>query len=125
MSYTLEQKQTDSKQKVTLYLPPELHHNLKIRAAVEMEAMSVMAERALSFYLDHPEVVNHALGTTYQVHHCPECSHPFVIRDGEVHPLPSTAAVITDSEAELVPGSWSQDSHSSVDESKVEALVPC
>ena len=37
----------DDKQKVTLYLPPELHHQLKLRAAVDHESMSVIAERAL------------------------------------------------------------------------------
>ncbi len=46
------------KHKVTLYLPPELHRQLKIRSAVDLEPMSAIAERALVFYLKHPEVVD-------------------------------------------------------------------
>jgi hypothetical protein len=36
------------KHKVTLYLPPELHHQLKLRAAIESEPISAIAEKALS-----------------------------------------------------------------------------
>ena len=46
------------KHKVTLYLPPELHRQLKIRSAVELEAMSAIAERAIIFYLEHSDVVD-------------------------------------------------------------------
>jgi plasmid stability protein len=45
------------KQKVTLYLPPGLHRQLKIRAAVDTDSMSAMVERAIVFYLRHPELV--------------------------------------------------------------------
>jgi hypothetical protein len=38
-----------NKQKVTLYIPPELHRKLKIKAAVESEPMSSIAERAIVF----------------------------------------------------------------------------
>jgi hypothetical protein len=125
--YRSESKQADEKQKVTLYLSPELHRDLKIRAAVEMEPMSVMAEKALSFYLDHPEVVEGVFGSSYQVHQCPECSHPFVLRDGEVHSLPSQAghmAVMEESEAEFAQSSWVSPTSSS-DSSKCDELVPC
>jgi hypothetical protein len=45
-------------QKVTLYLPPELHRQLKIRSAVELEPMSAVAEQAISFYLANPETID-------------------------------------------------------------------
>ena len=48
---------TQSATKVTLYLPPELHRKLKIRSAVEGEAMSAITEQALSFYIDHWDAV--------------------------------------------------------------------
>jgi predicted HicB family RNase H-like nuclease len=47
-----------SKQKVTLYIPPQLHRKLKIKAAVESEPMSSLAEKAIIFYLNNPEVVD-------------------------------------------------------------------
>jgi len=46
-----------AKQKVTLYLSPELHRRLKIRAAIDAEPMSELAERAIVFYLAHPELM--------------------------------------------------------------------
>jgi len=46
------------KQKVTLYLSPELHRQLKIKAAVESEPMSSIAERAIIFYLGNSELVD-------------------------------------------------------------------
>jgi hypothetical protein len=45
---------SETKHKVTLYVSPELHRRLKIRAA-EPESMADIAERAISFYLSHPE----------------------------------------------------------------------
>jgi hypothetical protein len=44
-------------QKVTLYLPPEVHKQLKIRSAIDQEAMSSLAEHAISFYLSNPETI--------------------------------------------------------------------
>ena len=85
------------KQKVTLYLPPELHRQLKIRAAVDAEPMSAIAERALDFYLDHSEIVDRmegeAYGVTHQVYVCPECTTSMVLRSGDMvalHDQPST-----------------------------------
>lgn len=46
---------SETKNKVTLYLPPELHRELKIRA-VAAESMTDIAERALSFYLSQPKL---------------------------------------------------------------------
>lgn len=85
------------KQKVTLYLPPELHRQLKIKAAVEDEPMSAIAERALSFYLAHPDVVDSleaSYGQTHQVYHCPDCSSPVVLLDGELVSLKTQPGVL-------------------------------
>jgi len=78
------------KQKVTLYLPPELHRKLKIQAAMSSEAMSILAERALSFYLTYPEVVEQqeeAHGQTHRIYDCPSCTTPVVLRNGELTAL--------------------------------------
>jgi len=58
-----------------LYLSPELHRRLKIRAAIDAEPMSELAERAIVFYLAHPELVDEAEvhGRNHQVYDCPKC----------------------------------------------------
>jgi hypothetical protein len=73
--------------KVTLYLPQSLHRQLKIRSAVDGEAMSAIAERALEYYMSHADVVNgdaDGFGHTHQVYSCPACSESVVLRDGEL-----------------------------------------
>lgn len=79
------------KHKVTLYLPPDLHRQLKIRSAIDSEAMSAIAERALGFYMDHPEVVEEVeasiYGSTHQVYGCPACGTSVVLRSGEMEVL--------------------------------------
>ncbi len=113
----------EPKQKVTLYLSPDVHRNLKIRAAVEREPMSAVAEKALSFYLLHPEVIEGIQGSAYRVHRCPECSHPFILRDGEVVSLPKQAA----EEAvlqEVEPEYWGSPGPQT-GEQRQDALVPC
>jgi hypothetical protein len=74
------------KQKVTFYLPPELHRQLKIRAAVDAEPMSDLAERAIGFYLQHPEVVQEfeSYGAAHRIYSCPECSSTLALRDGDI-----------------------------------------
>jgi hypothetical protein len=75
------------KHKVTLYLPPELHRQLKIKAAVDFEAMSAIAERAIVFYLTHSEVVDEvemSHGQANKIYDCPHCSSPLIVRDGEM-----------------------------------------
>lgn len=123
-----EHKQTEAaKQKVTLYLPAELHRNLKIRAAVEMEPMSVVAEKALSFYLDHPELIEGVYGDTYRVHHCPACSHPFIVQAGQARSIPSQSsseAILEGPEA-VVQRDWGASPDESSDNSKQDELVPC
>lgn len=86
-----EQKAT----KVTLYLPTDLHRQLKIRSAVDGEAMSAIAQRAIDFYLTHSEVVEgleSAYGQVHRIHSCPTCSTSVVMRDGELVQLAKAKA---------------------------------
>lgn len=79
-----------AKQKVTLYLSPELHRKLKIRAAVDSEPMSDLAEKAIVFYLNHSDVVEEieaSHGKTHRLYSCPECETALVLRDGEMVPV--------------------------------------
>lgn len=107
------------KQKVTFYLPPDLHRQLKIRAAVDLEPMSAIAEKALQFYLEHSEIVEEATaahGNNFRVYHCPDCTSPVVLRQGELSSLrhqphvlgeesslPVEPTTVTTSDEELVP----------------------
>ncbi|MFN6569615.1 hypothetical protein [Dendronalium sp. ChiSLP03b] len=87
-----------AKQKVTLYLSPELHRKLKIRSAVDSEPMSDLAERALVFYLANSELVEEveasSFGRTHRVHSCPNCESSLVLRDGELVALGNQPGVI-------------------------------
>ncbi|MEM7581222.1 MAG: hypothetical protein AAF316_15525 [Cyanobacteria bacterium P01_A01_bin.80] len=86
-----------AKQKVTLYLSPELHKSLKIRSAVESEPMSELAERALVFYLANSELVDEAegsFGRTHRVYSCPNCESSLVLREGELVALGNQPGVI-------------------------------
>ncbi|BAY77013.1 hypothetical protein NIES25_34710 [Nostoc linckia NIES-25] len=116
--------QTQTKQKVTLYLSPELHRKLKIRSAVDCEPMSDLAERALIFYLSNSDLVDEveasSYGRTHRVYSCPTCNSSLVLRDGELVTLGNQ------------PGVVGQD-HLSIDEMDEdethpkgeEELVPC
>ena len=87
------------KQKVTLYLPPGLHRQLKIRAAVDSESMSGMVERAIVFYLRHPEVVEEveaSYGKSHRVYACPECSSSVVLQDGEIVSLKNQPSILAE-----------------------------
>lgn len=87
------------KQKVTLYLPPRVHRQLKIRAAVDVESMSSMVEKAVQFYLQHPEVVEEveaSYGKTHQIYACPECNTSLVEREGEMVSLKNQPGVLCD-----------------------------
>ncbi len=88
----------EDKQKVTLYLPPQLHRQLKIRSAVDADSMSNIVERAVEFYLNHSDVVDgvESHGSTHQVYNCPECEHPVVIRDGAMVALGQQLGVIAE-----------------------------
>lgn len=113
-----------SKQKVTLYIPPELHRKLKIKAALDIESMSALVEKAIAFYMQYPEKVEEvetsSQGKTHQIHFCPECEEPLVIRDGELTSLNNSDALISD-EISLNVADQSEDSG----ESSEEELVSC
>lgn len=110
--------------KVTLYLPDELHRQLKIKSAIESEPMSALAERALLFYLNHSDVVDahEAHGQTHRVYSCPGCASSYVLRDGELVSLTSGSAVLEDDEELSMPlPGQPKDS----DLTGEEELVPC
>ncbi len=94
----------EDKQKVTLYLPPQLHRQLKIRSAVDADSMSNIVEKAVAFYLNHSDVVDgvETHGSTHQVYSCPECEHPVVIRNGEMVALDQQPGLLTDERANLI-----------------------
>lgn len=96
------------KQKVTHYLSPELHRQLKIRAAVDATSMSTLFEKAIHFYLHHSDVVDEieaqefdplygqTTGKTYQVYSCPDCHSSFVIKDGQTVSLKNQPSFMTE-----------------------------
>ncbi|MBD1868584.1 hypothetical protein H6F88_29730 [Oculatella sp. FACHB-28] len=112
------------KHKVTLYLPPELHRQLKIRSAVDAEPMSAIAERAIVFYLTHSDVVDEvemSHGQVYQVYDCPECSSSVVLQEGKMISLKEQPSILV--EEGLSPAIQGQRSGSS--QQGEEELVPC
>lgn len=109
-----------AKQKVTLYLSPELHRRLKIRAAVDSEPMSELAERALVFYLKNSELIDEiesSYGRTHRVYSCPSCDSSLVIRDGELVSLGNQPGLIEHLNLEEL--------DEEEESSKGEELVPC
>jgi hypothetical protein len=110
------------KQKVTLYLPPDLHRQLKIRAAVADEPMSSLAQTAIGFYLAHPEMVEQAAadihGQTHQIHHCPACETAVVLRDGDLVSIGTQPTVLPEMAEDLL-------LVSSVADQGEAALIPC
>jgi hypothetical protein len=112
------------KQKVTLYLPQELHRQLKIRAAVDLETMTEIAQKAIDFYLNHSEVVEHhedSCGQSHRVYTCPDCSGSMVLKGGELASLRkrSAAQVIEELSVDAVIGA------ATVPSQGEDQLVPC
>jgi hypothetical protein len=120
------------KQKVTLYLPPELHRQLKIRAAVDGEPMSSIAQRAIVFYLENPEVVDEmgsSYGQTHRVYSCPECASSVFMEEGELVSLKNQSlkdCIIADTENLPMDNRVHINSSKSTDSRPgEEELVPC
>jgi len=126
------------KQKVTLYLPPELHRQLKIRAAVDGEPMSSIARRAIVFYLENPEVVDEmgsSYGQSHRVYSCPECASSVFMEEGELVSLkdrslkdciiPDTENLPMDNRVQKKVKSINSSTDSSTDRPGEEELVPC
>jgi hypothetical protein len=87
------------KQKVTLYLPPGVHKQLKIKSAVDSESMSTLVEKAVRFYLSHSEIVEEletSYGRTHRVYSCPNCSTSVVLKNGELESLVNQPGILTD-----------------------------
>ncbi|MEC4983119.1 MAG: hypothetical protein SAJ37_23390 [Oscillatoria sp. PMC 1068.18] len=114
------------KQKVTLYLPPGLHRQLKIRSAVDIESMSAIVQRAIVFYLKYPEMVEEVeaddQGKTHQVYACPECNSALVNRDGQMVSLKNQPGILAE---ELPVEKVREKVKSSTDSEGEEELVPC
>ncbi len=110
-----------AKQKVTFYLTPEIHRRLKIRSAIDSEPMSELAEKAIGFYLTHPEMVDEVEtihGRTHQLYACPECATTVVVKDGEIVAIGSQSGVLNEEQltvAQATPGAAAGQ----------EELVPC
>ena len=110
-----------AKQKVTFYLTPEIHRRLKIRSAFDSEPMSELAEKAIGFYLTHPEMVEEVEtihGRTHQLYACPECATTVVVKDGEIVAIGSQSGVLTEEQltvAQVTPSAAAGQ----------EELVPC
>ncbi len=113
------------KQKVTLYLPPGLHRQLKIRAAVDSDSMSALVERAIVFYLRHPEVVDEVeatYGKSHRVYNCPECSSSVVLQEGEMVSLENQPSILAE---DLPVEKVREEVSSRTDSQGEEELVPC
>jgi hypothetical protein len=72
------------KQKVTLYISDDLHRQVKIRSAIDGETMSSIAQRAIEFYLGHPDTVKSSgevHGQAHRLYACPKCAVPVALRE--------------------------------------------
>lgn len=97
-SFKLDSMQ--NKQKVTIYIPSEIHKRLKIRAATDEESMSFIVEKAVNFYLKHSTKVkkleNLDCGKIHQVHFCPECKAAVVVDDRQIFSLKNQSDIVQD-----------------------------
>ena len=63
--------------------------------------MSALVEKAVAFYMQFPEKVDEIKssvhGKTHQIHMCPDCDAPMVMRDGEMVSLSSRSTVVKES----------------------------
>lgn len=121
-------KDMSDKQKVTLYLPPDIHRQLKVKAATAGESMSGLVEQAVVFYLNHSEVVEEVqhqkYGQSYRLYECPQCESPLIMEEGELVALKAQPSVKTEELAtEQVSQQVKTADHS--DSQDQEQLVPC
>jgi hypothetical protein len=73
------------KHKVTLYISSDVRRQLKIHSAVVEIPMSELAEKAITFYLNHSDIVEaQGYGQTHRLHNCPDCNAPLVMRSGNL-----------------------------------------
>lgn len=70
--------------------------------------MSTIVERAIVFYLAHPELVDEveaSYGRTHKVYSCPECATSVVLQEGEMVALENQPSILAEelSKENLVP----------------------
>ena len=121
----MQSKLKEEKQKVTLYLPHALHKQLKVKAAVDSETMTDLAQKAIVFYLSNAELVeqySEGYGQTHRVYSCPECSTHLAIKKGEMVAVAEQANMVIEeslsSSVEAVPSL-------KIDSQGEGELVPC
>lgn len=91
--------------------------------------MSAIAERAITFYLTHSDIVDEveaSVGQAHRVYTCPECASALVMAQGELVGLKQHVAVLDDdqlSSAALLKQAVGRDS-SDLAQDEGE-LVPC
>jgi hypothetical protein len=86
--------------------------------------MSTIVERAIVFYLDHPDVVDEVeaiQGKTHRVYSCPTCSTSVVMREGEMVALENQVGVLAE---EALPVEKVRE-EARTDSQGEEQLVPC
>lgn len=119
----MQDKLKEEKQKVTLYLPQEVHRQLKIKAAVDSVTMTDIAQKAIVFYLANQEFVEQheeGYGNTHRVYNCPECSTQVVMRDGEMVGLQRGSGILLEESLSI------ENSQSvNLDSQGEGELVPC
>ncbi|MBW4693521.1 MAG: hypothetical protein KME27_17395 [Lyngbya sp. HA4199-MV5] len=117
------------KQKVTLYLPPELHRQLKIRAALDSETMTDIAQRAIVFYLSHSELVDgyeeSKHGQSHRVYTCPDCSSPSVLRGDDMVSLRTQSGVLLEEKVSVGKVQVAKVASIKADSQGEGELVPC
>lgn len=100
--------------------------------------MSAMVEKAILFYLQHPEVIEEieeqsstgVRGQTHRVYHCPDCRSPLVQRDGELISLQNQAGALIEEisseiSVEKVREQVIEELNSHSGSQEEETLVPC
>ncbi|WP_253188418.1 hypothetical protein [Leptolyngbya sp. 'hensonii'] len=91
--------------------------------------MSSIVEKAIVFYLSHPEIVDEvasgqsSYGQAHAVHSCPECATSVVVREGTLVALGGQATFLAESETSLSVKDAQRVSGS--DKQGEEELVPC
>jgi hypothetical protein len=81
--------------------------------------MSSLAQKAIGFYLAHPEVVEQiedVHGQTHQIHHCPACEMAVVLRDGSLVGIGAQPTILPEIAEDLI--------LANADQGAI-ALIPC
>ncbi|MEY2979719.1 MAG: hypothetical protein RLZZ435_3859 [Cyanobacteriota bacterium] len=65
--------------------------------------MTALAQRAISFYLNHSETVDRVErhGLTHQIYTCPACSSSLLVRDGDLAEVDHSPSILSDEDLSL------------------------